>query len=102
VSHPKQPAIYILASKRNGTLYIGVTSQLPQRMYQHQMGLIEGFTKKYHIKTLVYFELCDDMASAITREKSLKGITRAKKISLIESQNPEWHDLVEKLELFVP
>lgn len=102
MSYSKQPAVYILASKRNGTLYIGVTSQLPQRMYQHQIGLIEGFTKKYHIKTLVYFELCDDMTSAITREKSLKGIARAKKISLIESQNPEWHDLVEKLELFIP
>ena len=102
MSNPKQPAVYILASKRNGTLYIGVTSHLPQRVYQHKMGLVEGFTKKYDVKILVYFELCDDMVSAITREKSLKGIARAKKIALIESQNPEWVDLAEKLELFVP
>ena len=99
---PKQPAIYILASKYNGTLYIGVTSNLPQRMYQHREEMIEGFSKKYGIKMLVYFELCDDMVSAISREKALKGITRAKKIALIESVNPNWEDLIVKLELLKP
>ena len=99
---PKQPAIYMLASKYNGTLYIGVTSNLPQRMYQHREEIIEGFSKKYGIKMLVYFELCDDMVSAIAREKALKGITRAKKIALIESVNPNWEDLIIKLELLKP
>ena len=99
---PKQPAIYILASKYNGTLYIGVTSNLPQRMYQHREGLVEGFSKKYGVKLLVYFELCDDMESAIAREKTLKGITRSKKIALIESVNPNWEDLVIKFDLFKP
>ena len=82
----KLPAVYILASKYN-TLYIGVTSNLPHRMYQHREELVEGFSKKYGIKMLVYFEMCEDMVSAITREKALKGITRAKKIALIESVN---------------
>lgn len=89
----KQPAVYILASQRNGTLYIGVTSNLPRRVYEHREGLVEGFTKKYRVKTLVYFEMCEDMCTAIQREKSLKGITRAKKIALIEAVNPEWNDL---------
>ncbi len=99
---PKQPAVYILTTKRNGTLYIGVTSNLPQRMYQHREELVNGYSKKYGIKMLVYFEMCEDMCSAIAREKSLKGITRAKKIALIESVNPDWEDLVEKLELLKP
>jgi putative endonuclease len=98
----KQPVVYILTSKRNGTLYIGVTSNLPQRMYQHREELVNGFSKKYDVKTLIYFEICEDMRIAIAREKSLKGITRAKKIALIESVNPEWEDLVAKLELLKP
>jgi putative endonuclease len=98
----KQPAVYILASKYNGTLYIGVTSNLPQRMYQHREEMIEGFSKKHGIKNLVYFELCDDMVSAVAREKALKGITRAKKIVLIESVNLGWEDLTIKLELLKP
>jgi len=98
----KQPAVYILASKRNGTLYIGVTSNLPQRMYQHREKIVDGFSKKYDTKMLVYFELCEDMNSAITREKALKGITRVKKIALIESVNPNWEDLTIKLELLKP
>jgi putative endonuclease len=98
----KQPAIYILASQRNGTLYIGVTSNLPQRIYQHQHGLIDGFSKKYNTKTLVYFELYEDMLTAISREKSLKSITRKKKIVLIESNNPQWDDLAVKLEVLKP
>ena len=92
----------MLASQRNGTLYSGVTSNLPQRMYQHREALVEGFSKKYGVKLLVYFEMCEDMHSAIAREKSLKGITRAKKIALIETANPDWEDLVLKLELLKP
>ena len=95
----KLPAVYILASKYNGTLYIGVTSSLPHRMVQHREELVEGFSKKYGIKMLVYFEMCEDMVSAITREKALKGSTRAKKIALIESVNSNWEDLAIKLDL---
>ena len=71
-------------------------------MYQHREEIIDGFSKKYGTKMLVYFELCEDMSSAIAREKSLKGITRANKIVLIESANPEWEDLAIKLELLKP
>ena len=92
----------MLASQRNGTLYIGVTSNLPQRIYQHREEIVDGFSKKYGTKMLVYFELCEDITSAISREKALKGITRAKKIVLIEAENPEWEDLVIKLELLKP
>ena len=99
---PKQPAAYVLASKYNGTLYIGVTSNLSHRLYQHREELVQGFSKKYGVKMLVYFKLCDDMVSAIAREKSLKGITRIKKIALIEAVNPNWEDLVVKLELLKP
>ena len=99
---PKQPAVYMLASKYKGTLYIGVTSNLPQRVYQHREDLVEGFSKKYDVKTLVYFELFEDMPNAITREKALKGISRAKKIALIEAANPKWEDLTNKLELLKP
>ena len=98
----KQAAVYMLASKYNGTLTIGVTSNLPQRMYQHREEMVEGFSKKYGIKLLVYVELFDDMVSAIAREKALKGITRAKKLALIEAANPDWEDLVMKLELLKP
>ena len=99
---PKQPVVYILASQYNGTLYIGVSSNLPQRLYQHREGLAEGFSKKYGIKMLVYFEMFEDMPSAIAREKALKGITRAKKIALIQSVNPSWEDLAIKLDLLKP
>lgn len=98
----KQPTVYIIASKYNGTLYIGVTSNLPQRIYQHREALIDGFSKKYGIKMLVYFEVFEDMQTATAREKALKGITRAKKIALIESVNPNWKDLTVKLELLKP
>ncbi len=99
---PKQPAVYIHAGKYNGTLYIGVTSNLPQRMYQHREEMIEGFSKKCGIKMLVYFELWDDLVSAIAKEKALKGIARPKKIALIESANPDWEDLVIKFDLLKP
>lgn len=89
----KQPAVYILASRRNGTLYIGVTSNLVQRVWQHKQDLVEGFTKKYQVHTLVYYEQHGDMVTAITREKQLKKWNRAWKIELIEKQNPTWRDL---------
>ena len=89
----KQPAIYILASKRNGTLYIGVTSNLQKRAWEHKNDLVEGFTKQYKVHRLVYYELHADMVSAITREKQMKKWNRAWKLQLIESQNPNWKDL---------
>jgi putative endonuclease len=85
--------IYILANKRNGTLYIGVTSNLVKRLYEHKNNIIEGFTKKYNIHKLVYYEITDDIESAIRREKQLKKWNRKWKINLIENSNPEWIDL---------
>ena len=95
----KQPTVYILASKRNGTLYIGVTSDLVKRIWEHKNQLVEGFTKKYHVQQLVYFEQHQDMLSAITREKQLKKWNRAWKIALIEEGNPDWRDLWEAIRL---
>ena len=89
----KQPAVYILASQRNGTLYIGVTSNLVQRVYQHREALADGFSKQYGVKMLVWFEQHDTMESAIAREKAMKKWHRQWKINLIETQNPEWRDL---------
>ncbi|NLF97165.1 MAG: GIY-YIG nuclease family protein [Candidatus Riflebacteria bacterium] len=89
----KQPCVYVLASKRNGTLYIGVTSNLVQRIWQHKNNEVEGFTKKYQVHLLVYYELHETMESAITREKRMKKWNRDWKINLIEKENPEWHDL---------
>jgi putative endonuclease len=89
----KQPAVYILASQRNGTLYIGVTSDLVQRVWQHKNDVVEGFTQKYGVHLLVYYELHDDMENAILREKRLKKWNRAWKLRLIEEKNPEWNDL---------
>ncbi len=93
----KNPAIYILASQKNGTLYIGVTSNLYTRIWQHKNKLIDGFSKTHNICMLVYYEMFDNMESAITREKQLKGGSRAKKLKLIESMNPNWNDLYETL-----
>jgi putative endonuclease len=93
----KQPAVYILASQRNGTLYIGVTSDLVQRVWQHRNGVVEGFTQKYGVHMLVYYELHDDMENAIIREKRLKKWNRAWKLRLIEEKNPEWNDLYETI-----
>jgi putative endonuclease len=89
----KQFACYILASARNGTLYIGVTSNLPKRAWEHREGVVEGFTKEYGCKILVWYELHDNAESAISREKQLKKWNRAWKLSLIERMNPEWKDL---------
>ena len=93
----RQPAVYILASDRNGTLYIGVTSELTKRIYEHRNDAIDGFTKKYGVHRLVYFELHHDISSAITREKQLKKWNRAWKLELIEEKNPEWNDLWDKI-----
>ena len=92
-----QPAIYIMASKRNGTLYAGVTSNLPQRAWQHRTGAVEGFTKRYGCKMLVWYEMAPTMESAILREKQIKGGSRAQKIALIEALNPRWDDLYESI-----
>jgi putative endonuclease len=89
----KQPAVYIMASRPNGTLYAGVASDLVQRAWQHRQGLGDGFTRRYGSKHLVWFELADTMDAAITREKQLKGGSRARKIALIEGSNPNWRDL---------
>jgi putative endonuclease len=88
-----QPAIYILASAKNATLYVGVTSQLVQRIWQHRNDLAPGFTQIYGVHSLVYFELHATMLVAISREKQLKAGSRAKKIALIEAQNSDWLDL---------
>lgn len=85
--------VYILASKRNGTIYIGVTNNLERRLYEHKNDLIEGFTRKYRIHTLVYYEQSDSVESGIAREKQLKGWNRKKKLRLIEGFNPGWLDL---------
>ena len=91
----KRPCVYILASKPLGTLYVGVTSDLHKRMAEHTQGLIEGFTKKYHVKRLVYYECHHAMPNAIRREKQLKDWQRIWKIRLIESMNPDWIDLFD-------
>ena len=88
-----QPCVYIMASKRNGTLYTGVTSNLTQRIWRHKNNQIEGFTKRYRIHTLVWYEVHETMISAITREKKIKNWKRAWKLALIEKTNPEWRDL---------
>lgn len=89
----KQPAVYILASRRNGTLYTGVTSDLVKRIWEHRNNLVEGFTKRYGVHHLVYFELHEEMYQAIQREKQIKKWNRAWKIELIEKKNPQWRDL---------
>ena len=86
-----------MASKRNSTIYTGVTSNLAQRAYSHREGLLPGFTRRYGCKTLVYYEFYEDMPSAIAREKQLKGGSRKDKITLIERLNPTWRDLYEEL-----
>ena len=86
-----------MASKRNGTLYTGVTSDLVQRAWQHREGLAEGFTKDYGCKLLVWFEMAGTMDAAITREKQIKGGSRAKKIRLVEQFNPDWDDLFAQI-----
>lgn len=94
----KQPAVYIMASKRNGTLYVGVTSNLKKRIWEHKEGVVDGFSKKHNLKSLVYFELIDEMSEAILREKRIKKWNRKWKLNLIEKINPKWLDLWEGIQ----
>jgi putative endonuclease len=93
----KQPCVYILAKQRNGTLYIGVTSDLAKRISQHPANIADGFTKRYAVHTLVWYESHETMYSAITREKQIKKWNRSWKLELIEENNPEWKDLSTNL-----
>ncbi|NQZ14695.1 MAG: GIY-YIG nuclease family protein [Alphaproteobacteria bacterium] len=93
----KQPAIYILASKRNGTLYTGVTSNLLKRIYEHKNNITSGFASRYNCNILVYYKIYEDMEHAILREKQIKGGSRKKKIELIEDINPNWEDLYSNI-----
>jgi putative endonuclease len=92
-----QPCVYILASDRNGTLYVGVTSDIAQRAWAHKTGAIDGFTKRYRVYRLVYLEFHETMDAAITREKQIKKWRRAWKLEMIERSNPQWLDLYEEL-----
>jgi putative endonuclease len=87
--------VYILASKKNGTLYTGVTSDLMKRIYEHKEKIFDGFTKKYNVTNLVYYEMHNNISEAILREKKIKGWRRSWKLKLIETMNPYWHDLYE-------
>jgi putative endonuclease len=102
--HPAEAAsvskvyyVYLMASQRNGTLYIGVTNDLVRRTWEHREGLVPGFTKKYGVKILVYYEECGDIGTAIQRETRLKKYKREWKLNLIEARNPDWRDLAEDL-----
>ncbi len=89
----RQPAVYIITNRYRGTLYTGVTANLVNRIFSHRNELINGFSKKYHCRCLVYFETGEEMYSAIQREKQIKNLSRKNKIQLIESKNPQWKDL---------
>lgn len=93
----KQPAVYMLASGKNGTLYVGVTSNLSHRVWQHKNGLVEGFTHRYGVNRLVWYELHDSMYAAISREKAIKNWKREWKLKRIVAMNPEWRDLYEDI-----
>jgi len=89
----KQPAVYIIASRKNGTLYTGVTSDIVKRIWEHKNNTVEGFTNRYNVHQLVWYEIHENMESAITREKQLKEWKRQWKLELIEDANPQWKDL---------
>jgi len=93
----KQPCVYLLASRRNGTLYVGVTSDLVKRVWEHKEDLADGFTKRYGVHTLVWYELHESMEVAIRREKAIKGWKRRWKLELIEKHNPGWRDLYDEV-----
>ena len=95
-------SVYIMTNKRNSVLYTGVTNDLERRIYEHQNKLIEGFTKKYNVIKLVYYEMTEDITAAIEREKQIKGWLRKKKIALIEAVNPSWKDLSQMDSSVVP
>jgi len=94
----KQYYVYIMTNEGKRVLYTGVTNDLPRRVYEHKNKLVKGFTTKYNVIKLIFYEVCDDIESAILREKQIKGWLRAKKIALIEAMNPEWRDLSPELE----
>ena len=96
IMRSRQPAVYILANKRHGTLYVGVTSNLPKRIWEHKNDVVPGFTRRYIVHRLVYFEMHPTMLSAIAREKSLKRWRRLWKFELIEADNPTWQDLSDE------
>jgi putative endonuclease len=89
--------VYLVTNRRDGILYVGVTSNLQQRAHQHRNGLVDGFTKRYGLKRLVWFEPCDDIRGAIQREKTMKHWPRAWKVRLINASNPEWRDLYDQI-----
>jgi len=93
----KQGYVYIMANKRNTVIYTGVTSDLQKRIYEHKQKVVDGFTKNYKVDKLVYYEVFDDIVTAIAREKQIKGGSRAKKIALIRGMNPEFKDLYDEL-----
>ncbi len=93
----KQYYVYIMTSKINSTLYTGVTNDLKRRVFEHKNKLLEGFTKKYNIDKLLFYEAYDDINNAIAREKQIKGGSRAKKIQLIEEMNSKWDDLYDEI-----
>ncbi len=93
----KQPCVYLLASSKNGTLYVGVTSDIIKRIREHKSDVVEGFTKKYGVHTLVWYEIHENMEAAISREKTIKGWKRQWKLELIEKENPAWTDLYKSL-----
>ncbi|SFJ01371.1 Predicted endonuclease, GIY-YIG superfamily [Bosea sp. OK403] len=93
----REPSVYIMASRRNGTLYVGVTSQLGERAWQHRTGVVPGFTRRYGCKLLVWYERYERMDEAIAREKQIKAGSRARKLALIEAINPTWRDLYDEL-----
>ncbi|WP_370188785.1 GIY-YIG nuclease family protein [Qipengyuania sp.] len=93
----REPCVYIMASRRNGTIYTGVTSNLPQRAWQHREGVADGFTKRYGCKLLVWFERHETMESAILREKQIKAGSRTAKLALVEAENPTWRDLYAEI-----
>ena len=97
MAQEKIPCVYMLASQRNGTLYVGVTSNLAGRVWQHKNDVVEGFTKRYGVHRLVWYERHDSMQSAILREKQLKAGSRARKVALIETNNPDWLDLYTQI-----
>ncbi len=101
-SDMKSPCVYMLASQKNGTLYIGMTTDLPERMWQHKTGQTPGFTSKYNVTRLVWFEPCDTLDEAYQRERSLKRYLRAWKIALIEKDNPNWMNLHPETGEYLP
>jgi putative endonuclease len=93
----KMPCVYMLASRRNGTLYVGVTSDLVKRIWEHKDDAVEGFTRRYRVHTLVWYEVHESMMSAIAREKAMKEWHREWKVRLLEKDNPDWRDLYQEL-----